>query len=336
MEEVYPGIYLIKEKVKFESIKPSENIYIIAGNDGLIFDAGYGNKKMVKFLIRKIREIQGYYKEIGKEFNLSRILPSHTHPDHFSGLNKIREYLGVKILLTKQMAEVIKNRQSYSDTYDIKIEDDYFSAEKGFRHKINNWLRRFFSYLIYNRLYKISFISDPDIIIEPNSIIIINGEEWNIFSSPGHSSDHISLYNEKKGILFSGDNVLSSITTWLGPPNGSIERYMNSIKKIQKLPNLNIILTAHGKPIMNPKKRIEEILEHRIQRTQQILNIVSQNTEKGISPNNLLIELYPNEGSIIHQMAKGWINLTLKMLEEQGQIKKIKNSNKFKLTEENQ
>ncbi|MFX1575521.1 MAG: MBL fold metallo-hydrolase [Promethearchaeota archaeon] len=335
MEEVYPGIYLIKEKVKFESIKPSENIYIITGNDGLIFDAGYGNKKMVKFLVRKIHEIQDYYKEIGKAFNLSRILPSHTHPDHFSGLKKIREYLGVKIILTRQMAEVIKNKRAYSHAYDIKIEDDYFSVEKSFRHKINNWLRKFFSYLIYNRLYKISFVSDPDITIEPDSTIIINGEEWNIFSSPGHSGDHISLYNEEKGILFSGDNVLSSITTWLGPPNGSIERYMDSIKKIQQLPNLNLILPAHGKPIMDPKKRIADILEHRTERTQQILDIITQNSGKGISPTNLLIELYPNEGRIIHQMAKGWINLTLKMLEKEGQIRKIKNTNRFTLKEEN-
>jgi len=52
MEEVIPGIFLIKEKSGFERIKPSENIFVIAGPDGLIFDAGFGNKKVVKLFIK--------------------------------------------------------------------------------------------------------------------------------------------------------------------------------------------------------------------------------------------------------------------------------------------
>ena len=42
MKEVYPGIFLIKEKGTFGAIKPPENIYVLAGPDGIIYDAGYG------------------------------------------------------------------------------------------------------------------------------------------------------------------------------------------------------------------------------------------------------------------------------------------------------
>ena len=57
MEEVYPGIFRIKERGSFGVVKPSENVYVLAGPDGVIYDAGYGRKKEVKYLISKIREI---------------------------------------------------------------------------------------------------------------------------------------------------------------------------------------------------------------------------------------------------------------------------------------
>jgi len=239
MEEVIPGIFLIKEKSGFERIKPSENIYIIAGPDGLIFDAGFGNKKVIKFLIKEINKIE----------------------------------------------------QKYRDS--------------------------------------LSFIAKPDEIIKDNTEISINGETWKVFPSPGHAIDHISLYNEEKGVLLSGDNVLSK-TTWLGPPNCNIGDYIESIETIQKLPNLKIILAAHGALINNPRERTIEILEHRKERTQQVLDIVKEFTENGTSPDEIIQKLYSNKKKMRTEIARGWVCLTLKMLEEQNVIKRIEGKKEIK------
>ena len=40
MKEIYPDIYSITEKGSYGVFKPPENIYLLAGKDGLIFDAG--------------------------------------------------------------------------------------------------------------------------------------------------------------------------------------------------------------------------------------------------------------------------------------------------------
>ena len=94
MEEVYPDIFRIKERGSFGVVKPSENVYVLAGSDGLIYDAGYGKRKTVRYLISKIEEIENLYKSQNKEFNITRVLPSHWHPDHSSGLRLLRKYLG--------------------------------------------------------------------------------------------------------------------------------------------------------------------------------------------------------------------------------------------------
>ncbi|MFX1479818.1 MAG: MBL fold metallo-hydrolase [Promethearchaeota archaeon] len=322
MQEVYPNIFLIKEKGAFRAIKPPENVYILAGSDGIIFDAGYGTKKAIKYLTKEINKIEQIYKEKNKEFKLTRILVSHCHPDHFSGLKRIRKALGIKVSLTKGSAEIIKNKSSFIKSFETDAYEDYFRVRKSVSKRIRNVLRNAGSRIFYQRIYGVSYIDDPDEILDSNSEIMINGELWKIFPSPGHAIDHISLYNEKKGILFSGDNILRSITTWLGPPNSNLIDYINSIENIQKLPNLKLILAAHGSPIENPRERIVEILLHRKEREQQVLNIIYDSNVNGISPTDIIKAIYPKDSRYLYQVARGWIVLTLKMLEEKNLIKR--------------
>ncbi len=322
MKEVYPGIFLIKEKGTSGAIKPPENIYVLAGSDGIIFDAGYGTKKAVKHLITEIKKIEELYKVQNKEFKLTRIIVSHCHPDHFSGLKRIREALRIKVYLTKKSAEIIKDKKSFIKSYETDAYKDYLRVRKKITRRIINVLRNVGSRLFYQRIYGVSYIDDPEAILDENTEININEDVWKIFPSPGHAIDHISLYSEEKGILFSGDNILRSITTWLGPPNCDVADYINSIETIQKLPNLKLILAAHGSLIENPKERIAEILSHRKAREKQVLNIIYDNSDNGISPKEIIKAIYPKDSRFLHQVARGWIVLTLKMLEGKNLIKR--------------
>ncbi len=329
MEEVIPGIYLIKEKSSFERIKPSENIYVIAGPDGLIFDAGFGNKKVVKFLIKEINKIEQLYRNNKEDFKITRILVSHGHPDHFAGLKRIKNALGVKIVLTEKTADIIKNKKSFMKSFNADSYEDYLIIQKGFRYRIRSFLQKLMYSFFFKRIYGLSFIANPDEIIKANTEISINDENWKVFPSPGHAVDHISLYNQKKGVLLSGDNILSK-TTWLGPPNCSISDYIESVETIQKLPNLKIILAAHGALIKNPGERTLEILKHRKERTQQVIDIIKGNIEKGTSPDEIIQKLYPNKKKMQIEITRGWVCLTLKMLEEQNVIKRIEGKKEIK------
>jgi glyoxylase-like metal-dependent hydrolase (beta-lactamase superfamily II) len=329
MKEVYPSIFLIKEKGVFGVIKPPENIYVLAGSDGLIYDAGYGTKRTVKKLLKGLKEIENQFKEQNKEFNITRILVSHCHPDHFSGLKRIRKALGLKIVLTKKSYEIIKDKKSFIKTFETDAYEDYLRIRKKTFHKLIKFLRNVGSRLFYQRIFGVSFIDDPDEIIEDNTVITINGESWSVFPSPGHAIDHISLYNEDKGILFSGDNILRSITTWLGPPRSNLEDYIKSVEKIKSLPNLNLILAAHGSPIENPEVRIREILKHRKNREKQVFELIHDNTEKGISPKEIIKGIYPNNSRFLHQVARGWVVLTLKLLENKKLIKRKETKKKI-------
>ena len=322
MKEVYPGIFLIKEKGSFGNIKPSVNIYIFAGEDGLIFDAGFGNRSAIKFFKEEYNKVKILCVNQGVNLNLTRIIPSHCHPDHFSGLKKIREELGVKIVLTNKMASIISDKKSFMNSFRADTYSDYLLVKKSLKNRLRDFIERIFTRFFYRRIYGLAYIDDPDEIVDDDTELSINGETWKIFPSSGHAIDHISLYNENKGILLGGDNILKSITTWLGPPNSDIDDYMNTIKYIQMLPNLNLILPAHGDVITNPKERIKQVLVHRESRSKQVLEIVRDSYNAGVSPDEIIDELYTYENGMLKEIARGWVCLTLKMLENQGVIRR--------------
>ncbi len=319
MKEIYPEIFLIEEKGLF---RPSDNIYVLAGNDGIIYDAGYGNKKALKQFFKKFKEIETHYKNQHKKFQITRIIISHAHSDHFSGLKAISNRLDIKVVLTEKIAKVIKDKVSFNSRYQADDYGDNLKIRRNYIRKIRNFLRNLGERTFYKRIFGLSYLNNPDIFIDENAVILINGETWKIFPSPGHCPDHISLYNEEKGILFSGDNVLNMRSTWLGPPESNLNDYIQTIQQLQNLPNLKLILPAHGDVIENPKECIAAILERMKEREQQVIDVIINNSEKGSSPKDILKAIYHNKNKFLRMIARSWVVLTIKMLENKNLIKR--------------
>ncbi len=320
MEEVAEGIFRITEKGAFGAIKPPVNIYIIPGSNGLVYDAGYGTIRDVRFFVSQFRRIQDEIHLRGKPFNVRRILPSHAHPDHFSGLASLRKKLGLSVVLTRPMAAIIASRQTYRASYNTPGSVPVAVANAFIGTLRERTLGRMVSFL-YERLFGTEFIPDPDILIEDNTDIDINGEPWQIIHSPGHSTDHISLYNQNTGILFAGDNILRSITTWLGPPKSDLQAYLRTLEFLLKLPNLKLILSAHGSAITNPRERISELIRWRHERTAHVLKLVRESGVRGIALYEMLNALYEKESWFKHRMGEGWVIVSLEYLERQGIIR---------------
>ena len=312
LKEVYPGIFRITERGVLGMLKPPVNIYVITGNNGLLYDAGYGNGSSIREFSKIYKEINRICRERGVENNINRILLSHAHADHFAGLNKLRKRFGFKVILTFEMAEIINSGKSYRDSY---------SLEENIKRNISNvltdilkFINRKIEFRIYKLYWGISFVKKPDILIKSESKININDEDWHIFRSPGHSTEHIILHNREKGILFSGDNVLNSINVWLGPPKSDLDEYEDSLKKISSLSGLKIILPAHGSPVVEPYKRLNEIIEWRKKRTEDVFNILQKSFPEGVTVHEILETLYPSDGKMKKEFAGGWVELTLKKL----------------------
>jgi glyoxylase-like metal-dependent hydrolase (beta-lactamase superfamily II) len=313
MREVYPDIFMVTEKLPIGGSTFSVNVYVISGHDGLIFDAGYGARTSVNYLIKRIRRIESLSRSMGKKCHITRVLPSHSHPDHFSGMTPLKKKLGIKTVLTKKMAHTLQSTKHFYNHY--LTPDDRNGLQV-------NFIERIMGSTIVPYLYGMSVVSDPDEIIEENSVLNINDTPWQVLPSPGHSYDHIVLYNPKTGVLFSGDNVFRSVTTWLGPPGSDLKLYSRSLENILSLPKLELILSGHGSPITNPRQRIKELLKHRQERTETICQIIKKSGKRGITVTQISKTLYAARKEILKRYVwgMGYIQLTIHELEKDGRI----------------
>ncbi|PKL36067.1 MAG: hypothetical protein CVV44_17760 [Spirochaetae bacterium HGW-Spirochaetae-1] len=319
MKELYPDIFCITEKGVARNMTPPVNIYVIAGSDGLIFDAGYGRTGSLKEFISQFTAIQSRFEETGRPFAVTRVLPSHTHADHFSGAAGIRDKLGTSIILTAPMAEKLHSRESYVRRYE---KDRFRSSLRDItmRGRIQKAVYTPLFTLYFEKLYGSQFIPDPDIIIAEETAILINGRQWRIFPTPGHMDDHISLYDPERGILFSGDNVLKNITTWLGPPDSDLDQYIHTLERIRNLPKLEVLLSSHGSPITNPVERIDELISWRRERLEHVREVITGSGGNGITLRDIITSLYPAFNPKMRYLAHGWIRLSVKYLEKNGNI----------------
>lgn len=171
---------------------------------------------------------------------ITHILLTHNHNDHSPLAKKIKEETGAKIYF-KDLSNDIQTEDQFEEGYDKDIEGDIE-------------------------------LSDGDI-IETN--------EWTVeaIHTPGHTSNHICYSLAEEDVLFSGDHVMGWSTTVIVPPDGDMNDYINSLKKLLKRSENNFYPT-HGPIIERPKELVAKYIEHRMEREKQITEAIKLGNKK--------------------------------------------------------
>jgi glyoxylase-like metal-dependent hydrolase (beta-lactamase superfamily II) len=104
----------------------------------------------------------------------------------------------------------------------------------------------------------------------------LGGREWLAIHTPGHTLDHLCVYDPDSGVLLSGDHVLPTITPHIsGVGNGadSLKSYISTLDLVARLDGISLGLPAHGHPFDDVPGRVEAIKRHHEERMQQIRSV---------------------------------------------------------------
>ena len=107
----------------------------------------------------------------------------------------------------------------------------------------------------------------PDFFIKNDQRFDLNKKIITAIHTPGHMGNHICFQYDK--ILFSGDHIMGWATSLVSPPYGDLKQFMASCRLLQTK-DFDLFLPGHGDPIKNPKERLEFLINHRLDREQQI------------------------------------------------------------------
>lgn len=89
--------------------------------------------------------------------------------------------------------------------------------------------------------------------------------------TPGHAQDHICYYLEEEKALFSGDVILGVGTTVIPQDGGNLGDYLDTLRRLQAM-DIERIYPGHGPVIEDAPEKIDEYLNHRLEREQQIVH----------------------------------------------------------------
>ena len=160
-------------------------------------------------------------------------------------------------------------------------------------------------------------LSHPvDLVVKDDYCLSLDGLELELVYTPGHSAGHLCAYLPQQKVLFSGDHILGLGTTAIVPPKGDMAQYIASLRRLLDY-DIKLICPGHGPPIHAARRKIEELIEHRLERERQVLDLLNLGIR---DVDQLISEIYPELDWHLRSLAQAQLQAHLAKLEREGLV----------------
>jgi glyoxylase-like metal-dependent hydrolase (beta-lactamase superfamily II) len=239
--------------------------------------------------------------------NINRVhtvIVTHSHPDHFGQAVRFRSKVG---------ADIITHRNFRTFLDPVAENDDYDSAtvfEPTHSHgssaataevsdpgdrpaRINPathgpfgrhtpWGGKPFQLPLARRIRYLALkkaagrfinIPAPTRRVEEAEVLQIGGRDWVSVHTPGHTQDHLCLWDPANGVMISGDHVLPTITphiSGMGITADPLADFFRSLDRMQTFERVATVLPAHGLEFSDLSGRAEDIKIHHHERLETL------------------------------------------------------------------
>lgn len=224
---------------------------------------------------------------------------THSHPDHFGGAHRIVEASHADVLTStmfRKWTDLLDLDETPLEPLDpadateaatildaIPNADDEemelsFPGFRAFRDRIR-------SAVADGRIEELSWMKAPrpTIVVDDSQIVRMGDRDWVAVFTPGHTHDHLCMWNPEDGVLLTGDHVLPTITPHIAGFMGGdpLANYLTNLDKVAGLEGVTTVLPAHGHPFHDLSGRCEAIKDHHSGRLQML---VDASPEAGWAP----------------------------------------------------
>lgn len=141
--------------------------------------------------------------------------------------------------------------------------------------------------------------------------------------TPGHRNDHLCFLLEKRQTLFAGDIVAGVGTVAIIPPEGDMQEYLDTLQLLQTLAIAEMV-PSHGPIITNVQEKLQEYIDHRLQREQQVLDALEE-LPPGVSIPLIVKQVYMDVDPRLHPVAAWSVEAHLIKLEREGLVERLNN-----------
>ncbi|MEO6122501.1 MAG: MBL fold metallo-hydrolase [Ilumatobacteraceae bacterium] len=224
------------------------------------------------------------------------IIITHSHHDHFGGAGWLREQSGAEIVTHSSFrmmwdpteAPDVDVEASVEDGVDqdetaLDSQDQALQNPRRFPWDPTPWggpgmsipLKRRMWFRAARRFPNMRKMPQPTVRLDEAETISLARRDWIAIHTPGHTHDHLCLFDPVGGAMLCGDHVLPSITPHIGGMGETnkdpLGLFFQSLDKVGSYgPQVTVALPAHGKPFADLAGRAQAIKEHHFGRLEKL------------------------------------------------------------------
>ncbi|MDX2972669.1 MBL fold metallo-hydrolase [Kribbella solani] len=239
------------------------NCYVLAGPDGLIVvDPGWDHDEGWRSLNAGLRELGHSIEDV------TRVLVTHFHPDHYGLAPRLRAESGARVLMHPADGRMIGLPDRSVDETVTSLADFLRSCGAPAAEIADLLDER-------SLIHRMRAMTGPDDDLAagpaPGGLEAI----W----TPGHTPGHLCFYLPRHELLLTGDHVLPrispNVSVYDDSPANPLGDFLTSQERLRGLPVAEV-LPAHEYRFTELDSRLDEIVKHHGQRGTEVLNLLAE------------------------------------------------------------
>jgi glyoxylase-like metal-dependent hydrolase (beta-lactamase superfamily II) len=145
------------------------------------------------------------------------------------------------------------------------------------------------------------------------------GCELRVITTPGHTSDSVSLSVPADGVVLTGDTVLGRGTAVISD-DGSLGDYLDSLRRLRALAeetSLRSLLPGHGPLLADPAGVLDFYLAHRAERLDEVRGALEAGDR---NPAEIVVRVYAAVDTALWPFAESSVRAQLRYLRDLGEV----------------
>ncbi len=302
IDEVAPGILRIQLPISFPGLG-HVNCYAMEDANGVaLVDPGLPGLKTWRHLKKQL-------KSVGLPITrVHTVVVTHSHPDHFGQAGRFKKACGAEIISHRNFRTFLDPEAEADDEEaPTVIEPEAPVPAAGGDHqgcghangvapatidamprlmapspfpRETPWGGKPYEMPISRRIrYRAlrlaagRFVTTPSPTrrVDDADVLELGGRHWVSVHTPGHTEDHLCLWDADGGIMISGDHVLPTITphiSGLSTAADPLAQFFDSLDRMKGFGDVRAVLPAHGLVFEDLSARADDISRHHLERLQ--------------------------------------------------------------------
>ncbi len=282
--EAAPGILRLQLPIHMPGLG-HVNCYALEDERGwTVVDPGLPGPKSYKAMV-------GRFAAAGfKVADIHTVVVTHSHIDHFGGAGRLRKEADAEVMTSKSF-------RTWWDPDDVDDIEPWEGVDFGGGMpwgKTTPWggqhprppLRVRAKYTLLKPLARRFFPTpSPSVRLDDAERVTFGRREWVAVHTPGHTPDHLCLFDPEGGVLLSGDHVLPTITPHISGVDAGpdpLSAFVASLEKVTRLEGVLSVLPAHGCPFTDLNGRVDDIRRHHGERLGRLKGFIEESGEASV------------------------------------------------------